>query len=250
MTIEELLNQVRAQLKENADPKFREGLMWFFKEPVDPYGVRTPQVRQAAAFAYKELKYWPVAQRNKFLNELWKHGKMEEGSIAVYVYRRFQKQCGSCEFQLFERWIDRYVRNWAHCDGVASWLIAASIENEPELIPRLLPWTASPNRWKRRASAVSLLQEAKHGRNTEAIFRIAEKLIADPDDMVQKGVGWMLKETYPKKPRELVGFLESHKAHAPRLVLRIAAEKMSPRDRQRAMSRGKRAATQASEGRR
>lgn len=30
----------------------------------------------------------------------------------------------------------------------------------------------------------------------------------DPDDMMQKGVGWILKEAYPKKPREVVEFLD------------------------------------------
>jgi 3-methyladenine DNA glycosylase AlkD len=56
-------------------------------------------------------------------------------------------------------------------------------------------------------------------------------LLTDADDMVQKGVGWVLKETYPKKPREVVAFLKSRAAGAPRLVLRIAAEKMTARDR-------------------
>jgi 3-methyladenine DNA glycosylase AlkD len=157
--------------------------------------------------------------------------------VAVYVYRRFGNQCGSCEFKLFERWIDRYVRNWAHCDGVASWLVAAAIANEPALIPQLFVWTRSPNRWKRRAAAVSLIQEAKQGRNSAAIFEVAGLLVEDPDDMVQKGVGWLLKETYPKKPKELMEFLESWRGRAPRLVLRLAAEKMGSRDRAAALSR-------------
>jgi 3-methyladenine DNA glycosylase AlkD len=156
---------------------------------------------------------------------------MEEGGVAIYIYRRFRRQCASCEFRLFERWIDRYVRNWAHCDGVASWLIAASIENEPELMRFLPAWTSSRNRWKRRAAAVSFLQEAKRGRNTETILEIAGKLIEDSDDMAQKGVGWLLKETYPKKPRDVMAFLQARKESVPRLVLRIAAEKMTERDR-------------------
>jgi 3-methyladenine DNA glycosylase AlkD len=50
--------------------------------------------------------------------------------------------------------------------------------------------------------------------------------------MVQKGVGWLLKETYPKQPREVVEFLQPWKARAPRLLLRYAAEKMTARDRE------------------
>ena len=43
----------------------------------------------------------------------------------------------------------------------------------------------------------SLLQEAKAGRHTDFIFEVAEALRGDADDMVQKGVGWLLKEAYP-----------------------------------------------------
>jgi hypothetical protein len=49
--------------------------------------------------------------------------------------------------------------------------------------------------------------------------------------MVQKGVGWLLKETYPKKPRETLDFLDGWRPRAPRRVLRLAAEKMISRDR-------------------
>jgi 3-methyladenine DNA glycosylase AlkD len=237
MTANELAAQVRSELAAHADLKFREGLMWFFKEPVDHYGVRTPQVRRIAASAYREVKKWPSAQRNAFCRELWVSGKMEEGGVAICVYQRFRKQCAACEFHLFEKWIDRYVGNWAHCDGVSSWLIAASIGNEPGLIPLLFPWVASENRWKRRAAAVSLLQEAKQGRNTEAILKVAGALLEDPDDMVQKGVGWVLKEAYPKRPGEVMDLLRVRKERTPRLVLRIAAEKMTAAHKAEILSR-------------
>ena len=128
---------------------------------------------------------------------------------------------------MFEQWLDRYVRNWGHCDGVSTWLIAASIANRPELLTRLARWTKSKSRWKRRGAAVSLIQEAKQGRNTETIFQICDLLRDDTDDLVRKGVGWLLKETYPKKPREVLQFLGDWRASAPRLVLRLAAEKMA-----------------------
>jgi 3-methyladenine DNA glycosylase AlkD len=231
MSPAELAERVRAQLAAAADPAHRDGVRWFFKEAVDPYGVRSPQVHKIAAEAHKVLRHWPVARRNSFCRELWKSGKMEEGAVAIYVYRRFGKQCAACEFQLFEKWIDRYVRNWAHCDGVASWLVAAAIGNEPELIPLLSAWTRSSNRWKRRAAAVSLLQEAKQGRHTREILQIADALLNDPDDMVLKGAGWLLKETYPKKPCEVVRFLSARRGTALRLAVRIAAEKMPPQVR-------------------
>jgi 3-methyladenine DNA glycosylase AlkD len=226
-----LVKTVRAKLKAAADPEFEAGALRFFKEPVKPYGVRTPQVRELARLAYREVKQWPVADRDRFVTELWKSGMLEEGALVAHLYRRFAKSCQEREFRMFEQWVDSYVRNWSHCDGVSAWLIAASIANRPGLADRLAVWTKSKNRWKRRSAAVSLIQEAKQGRKTETIFHICGLLLGDADDMVQKGVGWLLKETYPKKPREVLDFLDGWRARAPRLVLRLAAEKMTGRDR-------------------
>ena len=226
-----LLKSTRARLKAAADPKFEAAARWFFKEPVKPYGVRTPEVLELAWIAYRDVKLWPVSERDRFVTELWKGGMLEEGVLVSHLYRRFAKTCDEREFRMFEQWLDRYVRNWSHCDGVSTWLIAASIANRPGLSDRLAGWTKSKNRWKRRSAAVSLIQEAKRGSNTETIFHICGLLLDDTDDMVQKGVGWLLKETYPKKPREVLDFLDSWRARAPRLVLRLAAEKMTEKDR-------------------
>lgn len=232
MTVPELLEATRSRLREAARHKVSEGMKQFFREPIRPYGVAAPQVREIARLAYRDLKNWPVPQRDRFMTALWKSGRLEEGSIVCYVYRRFAKSCHEREFVMFERWIDRYVKNWGHCDGVSTWLLAACIANQPPLAERLSAWTQSKNRWKRRSAAVSLVYEARRGRSTAMIFQIAARLKQDADDMVQKGLGWMLKETYPKKPREVIRFLDDWRADAPRLVLRLAAEKMTSKDRQ------------------
>lgn len=229
--IVELAEWVRGELRAAVDDEFRRGQYRFFKEEVSNYGVRGDEVKRIASELHRRVKTWSAADRFKLCDALWQGGTLEEGVVAIYLCRRFQRQCGAAEFKLFARWIDRYVHNWAHTDGVSSWLLAASIANAPELIEQLPAWAASRNRWKRRAAAVALLQEGKKGRNTESIFRIAALLMEDPDDMVQKGVGWLLKETYPKRPRETVAFLAQWKERTPRLVLRYAAEKMTGNDK-------------------
>jgi 3-methyladenine DNA glycosylase AlkD len=231
----ELAASIRTRLEAVAEPEMAAGARNFFREAIDPIGVRSVHLRKVVADAYRTVKKWPAAERNRLCTLLWDGGKMEEGVIVAHLYRRFAKQCGAAEFRMFERWVDRYVRNWAHCDGVSSWLLAACIANQPALMEQLPAWTESRNRWKRRAAAVALLQEAKQGRSTREIFAIAAMLRDDPDDMVQKGVGWLLKETYPRRPREVVGLLTAWTG-APRLMLRYACEKMTPADRARVLA--------------
>jgi 3-methyladenine DNA glycosylase AlkD len=231
MTVDELVAATDEQMRKMASPEFARGVRNFFVETVDPWGVRSADLKAIEQMVYRELKRMPVADRNRFCNQLWKRGRLEEGALVCHVYRKFASECGSCEFRLFERWLDRHVDNWAHCDGVSSWLLAASIANDPALKQELTGWTRSRNRWKRRAAAVALLQEAKKGRSTEDIFRIAGMLAHDSDVMVQKGVGWLLKEAYPKRPEAVVAFLEEVKP--PRVVVRYAAEKMTAPDKAR-----------------
>jgi 3-methyladenine DNA glycosylase AlkD len=231
LSANELAERIRSRLAGSADPDFAAGQQRFFQHQVRTYGVRTRQLHALDREFWRAVKALPLAARNSLMNALWRDPHLESGILACYLYRRFESQCGRCEFRLFERWIDRYVRNWAHCDAVSSWLLAASISNEPELRFSLTAWTAAPNLWKRRAAAVALLQEAKHGRHTDFLFSIATPLLPDPELMVQKGVGWLLKETYPARPRETVAFLLRQRHTASRLTLRYAAEKMTPADR-------------------
>ena len=234
--VRELAASIRARLEALADPEMAAGARNFFREPIDPIGVRSRDLQKIVAETWRAVRKWPVADRNRLCTLLWEGGKMEEGVLVCHLYKRFARDCTAVEFRMFERWIDRNVHNWAHCDGVSSWLLAACIANEPALMDRLPPWTQSRNRWKRRAAAVALLQEAKQGRNVDTIFRIAGMLRNDANDMVQKGVGWLLKETYPRRPREVVNLLTGWSG-APRLMLRYACEKMTPADRAKVLRR-------------
>ncbi len=199
MTVPELLQFINREFEASADNEFAANLRWFFKETVNPYGVRGARIRQLAAAVYREIKNSPVAERNRLCEALWKTGKLEAGVLVSHLYRRFRKQCGAREFAVFERWIDRYVKNWAHTDGVAGWLLAASIENDPALIDRLFEWPRARSRWTRRAAAVALIQEAKRGR-----------------------------------PEATVAFLRERHGQISRLTLRYAAEKMTPEDKRNA----------------
>jgi 3-methyladenine DNA glycosylase AlkD len=235
--VSDLLSEIQAQFDRLADPQVAESEQRFFKDqPIRNRGVRAPEIQRIARDVYPRVKKLPVAERDKLCTALWASRNHEEGALVCYLYRRLAKRCGAREFALFTSWLDRYVDNWAMTDGLALWLLGASIANDAALINKLDAWTRSKNRWKRRAAAVALVYSAKRGEHTRAILRIAAPLIEDKDDMVQKGVGWLLKETYPKKPTEVVRFLLANRAKTTRLVLRYAAEKMTAPDKGRVLS--------------
>lgn len=227
--------RIQQFLAGHADPRFADGQRRFFRQEVKTCGVRGDAVQEIARQVYAEVKRWPATRREELMERLWKRGWLEGGAVVCHVMRRFARTFGEREFLLFEDWLDRHVRNWAHTDGVASWLVAGCLANDPSLLERIWQWTDSPNRWKRRAAAVSLLQEAKRGRHTEFVLRVARKLLPERDDMVEKGVGWLLKEAYPPRPAEVTAFLLRERNAASRLTLRYAAEKMTAADRRKVL---------------
>lgn len=226
---------IHRRLLQRADPRFAEGQRRFFRHEVATYGARGDAVKEISRQVYSVVKRWAPERREELMERLWKRGALESGAAVCHLMRRFAPTFGEREFSLFEQWLDRSVRNWAHCDGVASWLAAGCLANDASLLDRVWQWTDSPNRWKRRAAAVSLLQEARRGRHTDFVLRVAGKLLPERDDMVEKGVGWLLKEAYPPRPAEIAAFLLREGHRASRLTLRIAAEKMTAADRRRVL---------------
>lgn len=78
----------------------------------------------------------------------------------------------------------------------------------------------------KRAAAVTLIVPARKGQFLSDIFGIADILLTDKDDMVQKGYGWMLKAASEVHEREVFDYVGSRKAVMPRTALRYAIEKM------------------------
>jgi 3-methyladenine DNA glycosylase AlkD len=66
---------------------------------------------------------------------------------------------------------------------------------------------------------------------------VAARLVADRDDMVQKGLGWLLREWAKHDPGAAVPVLMAIRGRASRLVLRTACEKLSPALRQRVLAK-------------
>lgn len=138
---------------------------------------------------------------------------------------------------MFERWVSEYINNWASCDTFCNHTVGTFLEMYPSYIEELKKWTGSQNRWVRRASTVSLIIPAKKGLFKEDIFEIAEKLLLDTDDLVQKGYGWMLKSLSVKYEEDVYSYVLSKRAVMPRTALRYAIEKMPKEMKQEAMKK-------------
>ncbi len=228
-----VIESVRQALKENRDPRIRAGGQRFFKEKIKIYGVKTAVGVAVAKTHFKAVKDIGKTGILKLCEELWRSGYMEESFIAsqwaYFVRDDFEPE----DFRVFERWVNKYVSNWASCDTLCNHTVAAFVEKYPVFISELKKWATSGNRWTRRASAVTLIIPARHGKFLKDIFGIADILLEDRDDLVQKGYGWMLKASSEAHQKEVFDYVMKHKARMPRTALRYAIEKM-PKDLKKA----------------
>lgn len=233
-----VVRNVRDELKGNADEATRISALRFFKEEVRMYGIKSAVVRKIAKRYYKEIKKADKAEIFRLCEELWRSGYMEESFIACEWSYLIRKDYEGEDFPVFERWVTMYVTNWASCDTLCNHSVGAFIEMYPEYIKELKRWALSENRWVRRASAVSLIVPARSGKFLADIFEIADILLADKDDMVQKGYGWMLKTAGHSHEREVFNYVMKNKETMPRTALRYAVEKMPKELKAATMERG------------
>jgi len=221
-----VIEQIRQELKNKADPVLREGSKRFFKEPVLCYGMKTATVIAIAKKYWKEIKCREKQEIFSLCEELYRSGYMEESFIvsewAHSLSGRYEKE----DLVVFHRWIDTYITNWASCDGFCNHTMGDFIDQYPEYIAELKRWTTSENRWMRRAAAVSLIVPAKHGKFENEAIEIANLLLTDDDDLVQKGYGWLLKEASRKHQKLVFDYIMKNKKNMPRTALRYAIELM------------------------
>ncbi|MDD5191363.1 MAG: DNA alkylation repair protein [Dehalococcoidales bacterium] len=232
-----ILSQIRAELKASVDAKTQASFQRFFKEPVKAYGVKTATVEKIGAKYWKEIAHLPKAEIFTLCEDLYKSDYMEEAFIVSGWAPRLTVQFQPGDLSLFYRWIDVYINNWAKCDGFCNHTMGNFFEKFPELLPELEKWAKTKNRWVKRAAAVSLIVPAKRGKYLENAFRIADILLTDKDDMVQKGYGWLLKEESRLHQKEVFDYVVKNKKVMPRTALRYAIELMPPEMRQEAMKK-------------
>ena len=174
-----IISQIRHDLKKMADPSIQKSSERYFKEKVITYGTKTAEVTRIAKDYFNKIKELPKDEVFEFCEELWKNQYLEETFIACQWSYFVSKDYEEKDFVVFERWVMKYVNNWASCDTLCNHTIGTFIEMYPEYIEKLKDWAKSENRWVRRASAVTLIIPARRGKFLSDIFEIADILLLD-----------------------------------------------------------------------
>ena len=208
----DVLTALRQELVQSIDEKTRDSAQRFFKEEVKFHGVKSAIVRKIAAKYFREIKGRDKKEIFGLCENLLETNYGEEAFIAFEWAYSLRRKYEPEDFQIFEKWVSKYVDNWAKCDTLCNHTLGTFIEMYPEYIKNLKVWAQAENRWLRRASAVTLILPARKGDFLKEVLEISDILLKDKDDMVQKGYGWMLKEASKKHQEEIFDYVMSKKS--------------------------------------
>jgi 3-methyladenine DNA glycosylase AlkD len=207
VTPDYIADHIRRVLKDGGSAPHSEDVQRFFKEEVQSRGWYTAELRKfAVRFRRSIARERGMDFVVQVADNLFSGQILEEKALAVLLLEKQTKNFGDNAFQLFASWLDR-VTSWADHDALVHYLLAPMVAADPARCREIFLWAKSPNRWRRRAACVALIRGARQRQFFEQIVRLSNQLLNDEDDMVQKGLGWLLRETAKANPARTVPYL-------------------------------------------
>ncbi|MEG1162196.1 DNA alkylation repair protein [Bacteroides sp.] len=227
---------IRQELETYIDPIKREYLPRFFKTGKGQYGegdrflgVVVPNTRLVAR-KHREVPFEVVAE---LLRSEWHECRL---CALLILVERFKKSDEPMRKELYEFYLLQTARvnNWDLVDLSAPAIVGEYLLDKPR--KELYRLAASPLLWEQRIAVVSTITLIRN-RDFIDILRLSELLLHHPHDLMQKAIGWMLREMGKRDPDLLVQFLEKWSKEMPRTMLRYSIEKFSPEERAYFMKR-------------
>ena len=156
-----ILEQLRLDLQANIDLQTQKSFQRFFKGEVKYYGVKVPTVGKIAKKYWKQVQALDKQAIFNLCEELLKSDYTEEAFVVSFWLPNYIDNLLPSDLATFKGWIERYINNWAKCDGFCNHTIGDLIQKYPETLGEVKSWAKSQNRWLKRAAAVSFIVPRK-----------------------------------------------------------------------------------------
>ncbi len=228
------ITALKRELKAKADPKRAEASSWFFKTGPGEYGegdefigVTVPELRKIA----NNHRGLSLADIEKLL----KSKTHEERLLAVFILvKQYNRSDEYHQEEIYNFYLAQtdYINNWDIVDSSASHVVGHFLSDRDKDV--LIVLARSSSVWERRIAMIATFYFIRQG-NPEWTLKLAELLLDDEHDLIQKAVGWMLREVGKRCDQQILeDFLLSDGRYKamPRTTLRYAIEKLPEKKRQ------------------
>ena len=220
---------VRAALAARASADDAAALARYFKTGAGEYGagdvfigVRVPAIRGVV----KQFRGLPFDEIGALLDDAVHEHRLAGALLLVAAYPGAPEETVARYLVAVRR---GRINNWDLVDASSEFILGRWLIDRDRGLLREL--AASTSLWERRVAVLATFEFIKRG-DFSTTFELAESLLTDRQDLIQKAVGWMLREVGKRASREaLTGFLDAHAAAMPRTMLSYATEHFDPKDR-------------------
>ena len=233
------MNILLDQMTQHADQSQVEGLMRFFKTGPGQYGygdrflgIKVPVTRSVVKECWSKTDFDHLEE---CINSQYHEVRLAALLTLIEIFSHAKKNP-----DLQKRCVDFYL---SHTDRINNWDLV-----DLSCYPLLGTWLLDKDRtllydlarggqtiWEQRIGMVSTMQFIRHGQTADT-YAIAEILIGHNHDLIQKAVGWLLREAGKRNTAQLKEWLETRCSTMPRTMLRYAIEKLPEQERQHFMS--------------
>lgn len=224
-------SSLKKELRALASPERAKISSWFFKTDVGQYGhgdifigVTTPDVRSIV----KKYRGIELLEIEKLL-----HSKEHEFRLAALLLLVDAYKTADDTEEIYNLYLanTKWINNWDLVDTSAHYIVGAYLEKKNK--NTLMHLAKSDSLWERRIAMIATFYYIKQGKSKNA-FIVAKILLHDKHDLIQKAVGWMLREVGKRcSERELTDFLDKYYKTMPRTALRYAIERLSPEQKKK-----------------
>lgn len=220
---------VRA-LRARRNPARARAVQRYFKHTVAALGLDTPTVRALVRAELTAVKgAWTAAEAVAAAARLLREPELEPRGAGLLLLAGFQPRLTPAFLPRAEAWLATRLDNWALVDTFCSAVLSPLLGRHPEVEPVLRRWSRADGLWLRRAALVTLVPLARRGRFLDAAYTLAAGHFADPEDLMHKATGWLLREAGRTDLPRLRAFLLRHGPAIPRTALRYAIERFPAR---------------------
>ena len=181
-------------------------------------GIRVPVLRKMVP----SLDGTPLPEVIRLLESAFHEDRL---LALLLLMRRFAKGNEALRQQIHEIYLEhtRYINNWDLVDISAQYLVGAFLHLRDRAL--LYQLAASESLWERRIVVMATFHFIRKGEFDETLA-LAELLLDDPEELLHKATGWMLREIGKRDLPTLESFLRRHYRRMPRVMLRYAIERL------------------------
>jgi 3-methyladenine DNA glycosylase AlkD len=212
--------KIKRRLKRLNNKQIAEDIKQYLKSPHEFYEVRIPEMKVLAKRLHEE---YSLKDFYKVFNKLWKSGRHEEISLAIYAFQLYQDRFDMDTWKFLKPKL-KDMKSWDQIDNVSIHIIGPMLIEYPQLEKEILKLSKVKNFWLKRLAIISTLPSLKKGRY-KLTLALASHYLYEKEEHIQKATGWILNEIGKEKPELIKRFILKN-MNMPDIMFEYATENM------------------------